>query len=74
MKIKACDRVTVAGIPGTHLVTEVQEGSVMTAHTFLNLTLGCAYGRKVAGESMLVEAWRCSPVPVDIEDFPCSPA
>lgn len=69
-RIKASDRVTVAGIPGVHHVTGIEPATPATQHTFCDVLLGARYGRKLPGESIKVEAWRCSIVPVDLEDMP----
>lgn len=59
--IHAGDKVSVAGIPGVHTVLELAE-ALMPAHAFCRIRLGPGtnYGRWHAGDTLGVEAWRCS--------------
>lgn len=77
-------RVQVLGIEGVHEVLEEAE-ALSPPHKFLKIRLapGTAYGRHMGGDTIGVEEWRCRdvgpspiqpPQPVDLEDFPCSPA
>jgi hypothetical protein len=70
IKIHDGDRVTVDGIPGTHTVREVIPASEAVPHAFCRLVLGQSYGRRVIGEVIGLEVWRCKRVPVDLEDKP----
>jgi len=67
--IKTGDRVTVAGLEGVHTVLSLAE-ALSPPHTFAQIRLGQTNGRKLAGETEAVEAWRCHAVPVDLEELP----
>ena len=55
---------------GVHTVKEVMPPNEAQQHTFLRLTLGSPYGKRVAGEVVSVAAWQCRGIPVDPEDAP----
>lgn len=70
IRIHTGDRVTVDGVPGVHTVREVVQPSDAVPHTFCRLTIGESSGKRVRGEVLSLEAWRCKRVPVDLEDMP----
>ncbi len=70
MPIRVDDRVTVSGIPGTHTVRSVTPASDAIPHAFCSISLGQSYGRRVIGEVIGLETWRCRRLPVDLGDVP----
>lgn len=75
MTFRPGDRVTVRGVGGVHTVTTVAPPTEISPYDFLDVVLapGTVYGHRRGDDTIRAESWRCEIVPVDMEEWPCSP-